>query len=569
MTTKSKTSPESDDGTKDNKRQRVENLLNDLKHTDPVLRLRTGTDDKLPDITPSSKDLLESLLFPLTPRDFKSTYFRKKAVHITSNRKDRALDISENYMFGLDSKRIFEETSSESIFLWIASNDDNTSETSASNSNSNGQKSLQSIDIEDPNTAHILHTHSNYASYCRAPPELEQQLVSKMLRNVGLGLGQYDPTGDKLTTLGRGEVETFIGTKGHLTGWHTDFQENFTIQLSGRKKWSLKQGTVKHPIRGTTPHYRSSADVIENQIKAARLSNPGYQFGKQDLDSNAFGTEADIIMDVGDVLYFPAGMWHKVETLEEGVSINISLMGTTYASLVCTTLEHLLLEKEEWREIISSTRETGDDAVEKLKTLINDLPAIVKKLGENGLAEGILPPVLRTPPAFVVVNNEDEEVKEDEHESIASDKSMTETGEEEKSLNSEEENENFSMEGEGERVVDIDEFEMPDDFNTITPSRKECWKRNPLASLIRMTDINSTFENNEAALNGKDKKHLFVLNVNFAGNEMHESAVRVVLRDRSGQLEHLCSLQGNELDEVIKNLAARPPNALLYYGYIV
>ena len=194
MTPKSKRTSESEDGTKDNKRQRVvHNLLNDLKHADPVLRLHTGTDDELPDITPSSKDLLESLLFPLSPRDFKSTCFRKKAVHITSNRKDRALDISENYMFGLDSKRIFEETSSDSIFLWIPSNDDNTSETSASNSK--GQKSLQSIDIEDPNTAHILHTHSNYASYCRAPPELEQQLVSKMLRNTGLGLGQYDPTG--------------------------------------------------------------------------------------------------------------------------------------------------------------------------------------------------------------------------------------------------------------------------------------------------------------------------------------------------------------------------------------
>ncbi len=24
--------------------------------------------------------------------------------------------------------------------------------------------------------------------------------------------------------MGRGEVETFIGTKGHLTDWHTDFQ---------------------------------------------------------------------------------------------------------------------------------------------------------------------------------------------------------------------------------------------------------------------------------------------------------------------------------------------------------
>ena len=139
-----------------------------------------------PDITAISKDLLQSMLYPLSPRDFKSSCFRKKAVHIRSNRKDRAHDISANYMFGLDPKQIFEETCSDSIFLWIPSNDKSGLD----------EKSLQSIDIQDPNTAHVLHQHSNYASYCRAPPELEQPLVSSMLKDVGLGLGQYDPTGE-------------------------------------------------------------------------------------------------------------------------------------------------------------------------------------------------------------------------------------------------------------------------------------------------------------------------------------------------------------------------------------
>ena len=36
----------------------------------------------------------------------------------------------------------------------------------------------------------------------------------------------------------------------HLTNWHTDFQENLTLQLRGKKKWRLKQGSVKHPLRG-------------------------------------------------------------------------------------------------------------------------------------------------------------------------------------------------------------------------------------------------------------------------------------------------------------------------------
>jgi hypothetical protein len=45
---------------------------------------------------------------------------------------------------------------------------------------------------------------------------------------------------------------------------------------------------------------------------------------------------------------------------------------------------------------------------------------------------------------------------------------------------------------------------------------------------------------------------------------MHESAVRVILRDESGRLEYLCSLQGNSLDEAIEELE-EPQSALRYY----
>jgi len=337
-------------------------------------------------------------------------------------------------------------------------------------------------------------------------------------------------------------------------------QENFTIQLSGRKKWTLKQGTVKHPTRGTTPHYRSSADVIENQIKAARLSNPDYQFGKQDLESNAFGNEVDIIMDAGDVLYFPAGMFHKVETLEKGVSINISLMGSTYASLVCKTLEHLLLEKEEWREVICSSQERGSDVLEKLKSLISSLPSVVEHCGECGLAEGILPPVLRQPPTFQLVE-EEQEIEESESGEDDGD-SPGEDGDGEV-----DDDVDVDDDDDDEHIVDINEFELPEDFNSITPSRNKAWRRNPLASLMRMTDVKSFFEDKQHH-SEEDTRNLFILNINFAGNEMHESAVRVILRDESGRLEYLCSLQGKSLDEAIEALEA-PQSALRYYGFII
>ena len=343
----------------------------------------------------------------------------------------------------------------------------------------------------------------------------------------------------------------------------------------------MRQGTIKHPTRGTTPHYRSSSDVIENQIKAARLSNPEYQFGKQDLDSNAFGDEIDVVMNAGDVLYFPAGMWHKVETLEEGVSINISLMGTTYASLLCRTLEHLLLEKEEWREVICSHHDTAHDVVENLKTLINDLPTILEKSRNSGLAESILPPVLRHPPAFEFVNQETETEQISEDEKFGNDV-LSEVEKEESDLEGDtsgrEDDQDHCLlndEDEDERIVDIEGFEMPKGFTSlVSPSHKH-WKRNPLASLMRMSDVKSFFRNDSPCYDEMKNNNLYILNVNFAGNEMHESAIRVVLRDGSGQLEHLCSLRGKSLDDAIEKLGtlevvARPVlSVLIYYGYLV
>lgn len=528
--------------------------LNQLKHSDPVLQLHLDTSNstRTPIIdTSQSTDLLATMIYPLSKSSFLSTCFRNKAVHISSNNRDRAKKLSDNYMFGLDAKKIFEETSSDCIFLWIPPKKDISDESNA----------LHSIEVQDPNTAHILHTCSNYASYCRAPPELEQVLVSLMLRGTGLGLGQYDATGEKLTTLGRGEVETFIGTKGHLTDWHTDFQENFTIQLSGRKKWTLKQGTVKHPIRGTTPHYKSSADVIENQIKAARLSNPSFQFGKQDLESNAFGDEVEIIMDAGDILYFPAGMWHKVETLEYGVSINISLMGSTYASLICRSLEHILLKSDDWREVICSN-DCGSNVLEKVKNLMKELPQVVQEFAEGGGAEGMIPPTLLTPAPLEIILENDDNVT-DEDTCIEDNSNVDDDGSHESRNSSNPDCYDNKPEHE---AIDIQTFELPDGFK-IEKASGARWKKNPLASLIRFDDIQHYYNPKQNVERDKTK-NLFILNVNFAGNDMLESSVRTILFDNTGLLDQLCLSDDREVDNEIGKWKD-PPGALIYYGLIV
>lgn len=53
--------------------------------------------------------------------------------------------------------------------------------------------------------------------------------VGSMSNCIGLNFGGYYSNGDL-----KGEIEVFVTRKGHITDWHFEFMENFTIQLKGR-----------------------------------------------------------------------------------------------------------------------------------------------------------------------------------------------------------------------------------------------------------------------------------------------------------------------------------------------
>ena len=200
-----------------------------MTNEDPVVQLEYTSShankyvEASDDITISNISL-EKVIYPLGRSDFLAKCFRQKAVHVTNNHgnTNRISDLIAG-MYSLDIPSILRNTSSDNIFVWIGNT--NMEEDSEAKTNNKDESTLQSIEIEDPETAYKLFKHGGHAIYCRAPPDVEQPLVASILAGTGLGCGQYDPTGVKATSLGRGEVETFIGTKGHFTNFHTDFQE--------------------------------------------------------------------------------------------------------------------------------------------------------------------------------------------------------------------------------------------------------------------------------------------------------------------------------------------------------
>jgi hypothetical protein len=81
---------------------------------------------------------------------------------------------------------------------------------------------------------------------------------------MGYGASGYFPGTSSESSAGdtTGEIETFVSRKGNYTDWHMDFQENFTIQVKGSKKWRLcVEDGMKAPLVGYTPHFKSTGNL--------------------------------------------------------------------------------------------------------------------------------------------------------------------------------------------------------------------------------------------------------------------------------------------------------------------
>lgn len=585
---------------------------------------------------------LGELMYPVNEDEFLRNYFRKKAVHITSNDGSRGeqhaktrTSLLRAEMFNLSVDMIMRETSSDSVFLWKCDK--------ATTKEGSKDSLISSVEVEDVDEAIALHKKKGHAVYCRAPPNIEQNLVASLLRATGMGCGQYDPSGESVVSMGRGEVETFISSPGHVTNFHFDFQENFTIQLSGIKRWILKQGTLRDPARGCTPHY-AAPEAVESQLKAAHLYDHKFRFGHPREGITSTGASTSVELHAGDVFYFPAGLWHRVETVEPGVSINVSLMASTYASVTCQALQHLLYKDKEWREPVINN--PTHNVVGKLKNLLSSLPGIIKRLEQDGQGvQAIIPPVLQFPPAFSTDVGEDEEewncdneYDEEKMETDAAavaaaaepppssppdpkkgcqesstknnlelssevkrrgDDDCTEDGvnlQNEKNIADEDDvyvdddDNDVVDEEEGDDVdsdadfymtdpVDADEYSYPDKWKfSVEPGHTVRLKRNPLAALHDVFEIENFYANKDDE--NSTLKQVFVLNINYAGNDTHQSAVRVVFNDNSSGLVRMLYEKersdkddamdwGNATDFVADHGNIAMLKFLVFHGYLL
>ena len=214
-----------------------------------------------------------------------------------------------------------------------------------------------------------------------------------------------------------GEIEVFVTRAGHTTGWHTDYQENFTVQLRGRKRWLLARSDLDSPLRAFTPHYKGDND-IEEQLKCHRLQVPA--FGERTSTTvrppapqpfalaarpqpgrpaPALTMAARLCVQIpqeydtveigpGGTLYHPAGIWHQVEATADSISVNFSVIGCSWADVTATAVRQLLWTAAPLRS--PAVVDTYAEAAAQVARNLAAAKALVNRLQPNQL----LPPCL-------------------------------------------------------------------------------------------------------------------------------------------------------------------------------
>jgi quercetin dioxygenase-like cupin family protein len=325
---------------------------------------------------PPVYDSLASFIFPMTAAEFMDDEFRRRAVafKVHPKMRERRLSLLFEAMDGFKPMPMLEQSNSEFIHVWMQTQQ--------------GAKSIKT-DAAQAKTCF----DAGHPLYFRASELLEGTLLPAIARDLHFGFAANHRDGNR-----RGEIETFVAKPGHVTRWHFDFQENFTVQLKGSKKWSFYRSQVANPFRACATHFdgKEYQRTLHTQFQTIRASNAEFVGIPDDIEEKC----ESVVLQEGDVLYHPAGVWHKVEVVgeESSVSINLSFFPQTWGELIAESLTQSLLSMPSLRERISYK-----DTADAQKTLTSMLQIASSRL--NAItANDILPvAVTRENPAHIIV----------------------------------------------------------------------------------------------------------------------------------------------------------------------
>ncbi len=176
-------------------------------------------------------------------------------------------------------------------------------------------------------------------------------------------------------------ASAFFSRAGGITGMHFDSNENFTIQLRGRKCWR-------------TARNRHVAWPTQNGVIGAETTPEMAQQLRRPFPRAMPASTETFVLKPGAMLYVPRGCWHEVEALEDSLSLNISHHVVTIADLLPPRLRARVIRERDFRRAAFGGDVTQQRATLRIaERLLNSLrPALAKReiaraltiIAENG-----------------------------------------------------------------------------------------------------------------------------------------------------------------------------------------
>jgi hypothetical protein len=357
------------------------------------------------DVEPS----LDSFAWPLSQAEFLHRVFRRRClvVHGSGGRLGRLQDD----LLGFDVRRLVDAASR--LVVWMRAR-------------KSGQ--MQYIDA-GPDVAYNAYL-SGHTLYFNPDTSTQERYVGALCRDLGCDFGGADKEG------GGGDLEVFAVDNRHSTPWHFDAQDNFSVQLRGTKRWTVASSGLADPLSNLHPR-STNRESVHSDYKVHAYSNqcghaapgasvdrtlrPRAEFDVADAAdataaapaaaAAAAGTEPPVgtitesfVVRPGTVFYHPAGLWHKVDAIDDegSLSINISLDTLRWVDVVMTRLTQRMYQLPRWRGRVqlpppapAATAAAGARARlaglrAQLSGLISELKTVVEELD----AEDFAPPAL-------------------------------------------------------------------------------------------------------------------------------------------------------------------------------
>jgi 50S ribosomal protein L16 3-hydroxylase len=155
-----------------------------------------------------------------------------------------------------------------------------------------------------------------------------------------LGKLRYNARGDFYLSKSKGGAQ-----------WHFDHNDNFTIQLRGKKKWWYSKHDPAVAPPGTS-FDRPFAHLPEET--------------RHHVPHTVQESRSSVTLKPGDVFYIPRGHWHRTDS-SHSVSYNINLHATSWSEVVGNALARLLGHDEEWRQTAMAEPAAVEERLDRLK----------------------------------------------------------------------------------------------------------------------------------------------------------------------------------------------------------